>query len=104
MYSFAGHPVLLSFPTRRSSDLSSLPPPVLVQHPRDGCRKTIGGMASPGRGAFVISAIDPDRSEEHTSELQSPVHPVCRPLLEKQKFLQIPLRPSFLGCLHLSRR
>src|SRR5438876_6998506 len=25
------------------------------------------------------------RSEEHTSELQSPVHLVCRPLLEKKK-------------------
>src|SRR5690348_17371815 len=27
----------------------------------------------------------PDRSEEHTSELQSPVHLVCRLLLEKKK-------------------
>src|SRR5438876_1818261 len=28
---------------------------------------------------------DCDRSEEHTSELQSPVHLVCRLLLEKKK-------------------
>src|SRR5690348_18017190 len=28
------------------------------------------------------------RSEEHTSELQSPVHLVCRLLLEKKKYLQ----------------
>src|SRR5438876_3262051 len=28
---------------------------------------------------------DVDRSEEHTSELQSPVHLVCRLLLEKKK-------------------
>src|SRR5690348_18213371 len=28
--------------------------------------------------------IDDDRSEEHTSELQSPVHLVCRLLLEKK--------------------
>src|SRR5690348_18209111 len=28
---------------------------------------------------------DLDRSEEHTSELQSPVHLVCRLLLEKKK-------------------
>src|SRR4051794_41578975 len=27
----------------------------------------------------------PERSEEHTSELQSPVHLVCRLLLEKKK-------------------
>src|SRR6266487_6838463 len=32
-----------------------------------------------------------DRSEEHTSELQSPVHLVCRLLLEKKK--KIPLLP-----------
>src|SRR4051794_41330161 len=30
----------------------------------------------------------PRRSEEHTSELQSPVHLVCRLLLEKKKLLQ----------------
>src|SRR6266487_2454937 len=29
--------------------------------------------------------VDGDRSEEHTSELQSPVHLVCRLLLEKKK-------------------
>src|SRR5690348_18053078 len=39
-------------------------------------------------GAFlVLLANDPGRmrSEEHTSELQSPVHLVCRLLLEKKK-------------------
>src|SRR6267154_5342130 len=30
------------------------------------------------------TAVNP-RSEEHTSEPQSPVHLVCRPLLEKKK-------------------
>src|SRR5438876_3290112 len=30
-------------------------------------------------------ASNPHRSEEHTSELQSPVHLVCRLLLEKKK-------------------
>src|SRR5690348_17786278 len=30
-------------------------------------------------------ALRGDRSEEHTSELQSPVHLVCRLLLEKKK-------------------
>src|SRR5690348_17956757 len=32
----------------------------------------------------LILAIYPLRSEEHTSELQSPVHLVCRLLLEKK--------------------
>src|SRR5690348_18512820 len=30
----------------------------------------------------------PGRSEEHTSELQSPVHLVCRLLLEKKKIIK----------------
>src|SRR5256885_7817531 len=42
-----------------------------------------------------------DRSEEHTSELQSPCNLVCRLLLEKKKPLEIhyTLRPS----LHAAR-
>src|SRR5438876_8840101 len=34
-----------------------------------------------------------DRSEEHTSELQSPVHLVCRLLLEKKKKQQKQTQP-----------
>src|SRR4051794_41547081 len=34
-------------------------------------------------GSTVLGALT--RSEEHTSELQSPVHLVCRLLLEKKK-------------------
>src|SRR2546422_7131232 len=36
-------------------------------------------------GKFVGSALDVRRSEEHTSELQSRLHLVCRLLLEKKK-------------------
>src|SRR5690348_18018670 len=32
-----------------------------------------------------LVGLEPVRSEEHTSELQSPVHLVCRLLLEKKK-------------------
>src|SRR6266487_5314869 len=35
--------------------------------------------------AALLDAGQPGRSEEHTSELQSPVHLVCRLLLEKKK-------------------
>src|SRR5437879_10609379 len=46
-----------------------------------------------GNAAFIDAAelpdpnapIDPERSEEHTSELQSPMYLVCRLLLEKKK-------------------
>src|SRR5438876_6343572 len=37
------------------------------------------------------------RSEEHTSELQSPVHLVCRLLLEKKKNESIKHNGNFLG-------
>src|SRR2546426_2341148 len=36
-------------------------------------------------GAFASSSAAVDRSEEHTSELQSPCNLVCRLLLEKKK-------------------
>src|SRR5258708_24164927 len=35
--------------------------------------------------AVLLAMLEPDRSEEHTSELQSPDHLVCRLLLEKKK-------------------
>src|SRR5438876_1851295 len=38
-----------------------------------------------GATLFHALAGRPPRSEEHTSELQSPVHLVCRLLLEKKK-------------------
>src|SRR6266581_7371736 len=45
------------------------------------------GLAFGHGGVFILQTpyllFYPDRSEEHTSELQSPVHLVCRLLLEK---------------------
>src|SRR5690348_18118409 len=43
--------------------------------------------AAPGDQALGVQRRQPreERSEEHTSELQSPVHLVCRLLLEKKK-------------------
>src|SRR5690348_17435041 len=40
---------------------------------------------SPDASSLVPTAPAAARSEEHTSELQSPVHLVCRLLLEKKK-------------------
>src|ERR1041385_9453014 len=37
----------------------------------------------------VIRGLVVDQSEEHTSELQSRLHPVCRPLLENKKTSKI---------------
>src|SRR5690348_17771852 len=50
------------------------------------------------RQALAISPNDASRSEEHTSELQSPVHLVCRLLLEKKKNTHItPIDSSTLN-------
>src|SRR5207244_5327046 len=54
--------------------------------PRDGCDAGLhpGGAAlTRARSSALPGACD--RSEEHTSELQSPDHLVCRLLLEKKK-------------------
>src|SRR5690348_17941857 len=76
-----------SFPTRRSSDLNR----------RGGRRPEVQPAGETVRAGALrgLSARQPvhdrarragrGRSEEHTSELQSPVHLVCRLLLEKKK-------------------
>src|SRR2546422_3062092 len=41
---------------------------------------------------YILTASAPTRSEEHTSELQSRLHLVCRLLLEKKKDIRSILR------------
>src|SRR2546422_8190817 len=47
--------------------------------------RTAGAMLR----AYPMSPVWPSRSEEHTSELQSRLHLVCRLLLEKKKTTNI---------------
>src|SRR5437764_13969514 len=63
---------IYTFPTRRSSDL-----------PRRGFRT--GSRSADDRCSAVSPRPERPRSEEHTSELQSPMYLVCRLLLEKKK-------------------
>src|SRR5690348_17506555 len=58
----------------RNPDDPPIPPPAAPDLPSHRSR---AGAAAPARPR-------PTRSEEHTSELQSPVHLVCRLLLEKK--------------------
>src|SRR5205807_8873216 len=104
---FSGHlalRALLSFPTRRSSDLSRVPGGRAERRAgrrlvrlREPHRAAI--LPGPKRGLLAARPPDPrcvlarrgsggraarsPRSEEHTSELQSPCNLVCRLLLEK---------------------
>src|SRR5690348_13927601 len=48
-------------------------------------RSTISSTKDWENPARMLLAATTARSEEHTSELQSPVHLVCRLLLEKKK-------------------
>src|SRR2546422_7515076 len=88
-------------PTRRSSDLSYTPPylteKILDARPRlEGERKQVTVLFAEIKDSTeLIRDLDPEaaqqlldpalRSEEHTSELQSRLHLVCRLLLEKKK-------------------
>src|SRR5438876_9096202 len=46
------------------------------------------------RASLALTLGLPTRSEEHTSELQSPVHLVCRLLLEKKKKKKTSIKTS----------
>src|SRR5690348_18194111 len=61
--------------------------PTRVRHRVLAMAIAMAGITYLDRVAISITA--PDRSEEHTSELQSPVHLVCRLLLEKKKNISL---------------
>src|SRR5205809_5444468 len=69
LYCYGHRRDLHSFPTRRSSDLVVLVGVLTRRRPLHAATRV---LAQP-------------RSEEHTSELQSRLHLVCRLLLEKKK-------------------
>src|SRR6266480_7854664 len=52
---------------------------------RRGCPPAGPASAGPWSSIRCATRVDPGRSEEHTSELQSHVNLVCRLLLEKKK-------------------
>src|SRR5438876_1693371 len=52
-------------------------------------RDVIGDLFGAANAHEIARAVYLMRSEEHTSELQSPVHLVCRLLLEKKKKTKI---------------
>src|SRR5437764_15423605 len=64
--------------TRRPPKSTLFPYTTLFRSPRDQLADLRPRLARPCR--------PDDRSEEHTSELQSPMYLVCRLLLEKKKY------------------
>src|SRR5207253_10673388 len=96
-HSFHEHRHLPSFPTRRSSDLAVLYLVLRwfehrqVYHPYRELEASGGELGRPFEDVTFRTADRLTlhgwffRSEEHTSELQSRGHLVCRLLLEKKK-------------------
>src|SRR5205807_10664986 len=91
-------PPLHSFPTRRSSDLTRADRPAEAPPPRhlafrnlaiDVDKRQVVAHGHPvdlTRQEFdLLQLLASRRSEEHTSELQSPCNLVCRLPLEKKK-------------------
>src|SRR5437899_9977083 len=74
---------LPSFPTRRSSDLNPLR--ALTSHGRVLQCSNDSAQIAPECLSRESASRKHARSEEHTSELQSLRHLVCRLLLEKKK-------------------
>src|SRR2546426_5083294 len=73
------------FPTRRSSDLAGKSFFANVEAACDQIQRAVKARSF-GRGEAAVAMRDwSERSEEHTSELQSPCNLVCRLLLEKKK-------------------
>src|SRR2546426_9139729 len=56
-----------------------------LHHEIESLAKTVIGKTQQVELDFPITVLARDRSEEHTSELQSPCNLVCRLLLEKKK-------------------
>src|SRR5690348_17861668 len=75
-------PYTTLFRSGRRQQAASRSHPGDRSNPRAGRRATIGLSR---RLAPEMGGQPDGRSEEHTSELQSPVHLVCRLLLEKKK-------------------
>src|SRR5690242_20981736 len=90
-YSFLGssqHRDLHSFPTRRSSDLGYTGPDSFTFTANDGSLDSNTATVS-------LTVADNQRSEEHTSELQSHVNLVCRLLLEKKNGNLMNIHPLY---------
>src|SRR5690349_23395746 len=80
------HRDLHSFPTRRSSDLALRDGRGLARRPGSGREdRDHRSHVHDLRHAAAADAGGAERSEEHTSELQSRRDLVCRLLLEKKK-------------------
>src|SRR2546426_6973277 len=82
----AAAPVAEAEATAPAAGLSSTPEPVAnAAQAQAGPLPIYGGASAAAKALNPDISVIGDRSEEHTSELQSPCNLVCRLLLEKKK-------------------
>src|SRR2546422_7062018 len=78
-------PYTTLFRSLRSAPYLSREPEVAMERPEyEPLAEIEVDAASPSHQGFTLMGQGMDRSEEHTSELQSRLHLVCRLLLEKK--------------------
>src|SRR2546430_4070127 len=77
---------------RRYFHFRDLRPP---KNPRRSFPNSSLGLVSSQHQRCRLDRLLDDRSEEHTSELQSQSNLVCRLLLEKKKTDRTPVHPSY---------
>src|SRR2546426_9509211 len=77
---------LFNFNVARLQGKVVLSPPATPPRPMTLGEKILARhwVVDPAKGKIGVPAVKPGRSEEHTSELQSPCNLVCRLLLEKK--------------------
>src|SRR5689334_24382532 len=90
---------------RRPPRSTLFPYTTLFRSPRCAAQAKRTGRAAPAHWIHHARAVVPpsriSRSEEHTSELQSQFHLVCRLLLEKKKIITCLLcHKSYIPPLH----
>src|SRR5437870_10731074 len=68
-----------------STDQALAAPPFWAMAPRHSRKAGSFGSCGIGSQVHLMAPVRASRSEEHTSELQSRGHLVCRLLLEKKK-------------------
>src|SRR5207244_11120670 len=91
-YTLSLHDALPIYPVPEGEDPVGLPGALLVL-PADQQQRPVGRQGRRhAQGRDPQLHRDESRSEEHTSELQSPDHLVCRLLLEKKKPIQTTTR------------
>src|SRR2546429_3274500 len=75
-----------------------------ANRPVSGFSRVLASLNCDGRfGLALLAACGLLRSEEHTSELQSRLHLVCRLLLEKKKKIQYESNFFFCICTKFAR-